>query len=101
MPRYSVPYLQELYRITHGGALPPKGLRTLDCGDPRDGPTELGALVEVVYQTIKLGGASQGKLANHRHQFEGPLPVLAFTANDSRLIIAGGGYRVTARGIEG
>jgi len=101
MARVSLARRQELYRLTHGGAPPPLALRELDAGDPRDGATEMGALVEIVYQTIKLNGAAPGELANHRHAFKHPLPVLAFTASDSRLLILGGGYRLTPRGIEG
>ena len=62
--------------------------RELLAADPRIPSTELGELVAVVYRT---------KGGNHRHEFRHPRPRLAY--NESGLLIAGGSYRLDARGI--
>lgn len=56
----------------------------------------LGDIVEITYAARKGGE----KLAWWEHAFEAPFPVLAST-EAGRLVICGGGYRVTRRGIVG
>jgi hypothetical protein len=58
---------------------------------------QLGELVEVHYRTHK-----RGKRATWWHAFQTPLPVLACTSEGRpRLVVVGGGYKVTAAGIVG
>jgi len=56
---------------------------------------QLGPLVAVTYEARK-----GGDLHHWEHEFESPLPLLAFGDSGS-LWILGGGYRVTHRGIVG
>ena len=75
----------------------PDGVRELQAPSiaPWEVLTELGELVEVAYATAKAGDP-----AIWVHAFEARRPVLGST-EDGGLIIAGGDYRITARGIEG
>jgi hypothetical protein len=57
--------------------------------------TELGTLVWVVYETAKGGETYEWE-----HPFEGTRPVLASTPG-GRLVVVGGSYRITPRGIVG
>lgn len=90
-----------LYRHLHWGASegPPKSveMRIADTTRPL---VDLGALTAVEYATAK--GADGFSV--YRHDFGGDdgsfLPVLAVSA-DRRLVIAGGTYTVTKRGIIG
>ena len=61
---------------------------------PGDVLTELGELMEVAYQTTK------DEDAVWVHPFEAARPVLASTSR-GRLVVVGGSYRITRRGIEG
>jgi hypothetical protein len=61
---------------------------------PHDVLTELGELVEIAYETRK------DEHAIWVHPFEPKRPVLASTAT-GRLVVVGGSYRITKRGIEG
>lgn len=61
---------------------------------PHDVLTELGELAEIAYETHK------DERAIWVHPFESPRPVLASTAK-GRLVVVGGSYRVTRRGIVG
>lgn len=61
---------------------------------PHDVLTELGELIEVAYETRK------DERAIWVHPFQPTRPVLASTAT-GRLVVVGGSYRITARGIEG
>jgi len=54
---------------------------------------QLGELAEVAYEATK-----GGEHAVWVHAFRNPRPVLAYSMT-GQLVIAGGGYRVTARGI--
>jgi hypothetical protein len=86
------------YRITHwgaGGSHP--GVRVLPAANPADPLVELGELFSLVYRTHKLGDGP----SEYEHEFSAPLPLLAFSVESRRLVIAGGHYRVTARGIVG
>jgi hypothetical protein len=87
------------YKEAHWGKKP-KGARTLDAPDPRQGPlSALGELVEVTYGTIKTGDTS---MTNYTHTFtttEGR-PTLAYNRR-GRLLILGGGYTMEKRGIVG
>lgn len=61
---------------------------------PHDVLTELGELAELAYQTTK------DEAAIWCHAFDHPRPVLACTAA-GRLVVVGGSYRITRRGIVG
>jgi hypothetical protein len=61
---------------------------------PHDVLVELGELVEVAYLTTK------DESATWVHPFEARRPVLASTPS-GRLVVVGGSYRITSRGIEG
>ena len=92
--------LQAIYEGTHEGALPPRELRVMGAPSPfRADLVELGALVAVTYRTVKGTGRHE-RYHDWEHEF-GPkkLPVLAFNAEG--LVILGGKYRVTPRGIVG
>jgi len=88
------------YRVTHWGLGGEKATRSLECVDVcREGPlVELGQLVSVVYLTRKLGDRGP---TEYEHDFSGSLPVLAYSGEGKRLVVAGGSYRVTPRGIVG
>lgn len=87
---------ERAFRRFHWGDDPEQTVkRSAPRVNPGDVLVELGPLVEVVYETHKAG-----KTYNWVHAFKGPLPVLAQTL-DGRLVIVGGGYRVTERGIVG
>jgi hypothetical protein len=86
------------YRRTHWGLGGVRRVRELLAPDPTAGTlVELGRLVSVVYETRKLGDLER---TEYEHDF-GPRgrPILAFNA--SGLVIVGGRYRVTTRGIVG
>jgi hypothetical protein len=87
------------YKEAHWGKKP-KGAKTLDAPDPKQGPlAALGELVEVTYGTIKTGDTST---TNYTHTFtlkEGR-PTLAYNRK-GRLLILGGGYTMEKRGIVG
>jgi len=77
--------------------------------DPNHGAlVVLGALESVTYST-KKGGEDQGKLTDYVHKFGERLPWLAFHVcelgkkcpSHGKLVVAGGSYRVTERGIVG
>ena len=70
--------------------------RKLSAADPRIPSVELGELVAIVYRTKK---GEDLVLTDYEHEFEHPRPRLAY--NESGLLIAGGIYRVTTRGIVG
>lgn len=61
---------------------------------PGDVLVELGELLEVAYVTVK------DERATWVHPFAPDRPVLASTES-GRLVVVGGSYRITARGIEG
>ena len=82
------------YRRDHWGQPGPNGPRALSAADPRVLSIELGALVAVVYRTKK---GEDARLTDYEHLFSKPFPVLSY--NDTGLIIAGGKYHVTERGI--
>ena len=108
-----VPGLQEaiadaVERMARGGRKAAKEYRDFHWGRDADGTavweaplvrphdvlTELGELVEIAYATTK------DEAAVWVHPFEPRRPVLASTAT-GRLVVVGGSYRITARGIEG
>jgi len=84
------------YRLTHWG-LGGKSARpvAMRAADPTCGVyTLLGELRSVVYFTEKGG---DGGPAEYEHEFSRPRPELLYS--DGGLVIAGGGYHVSARGI--
>jgi len=71
---------------------------SLRCADPREVYfAVLGELTHVTYETTK-GKLSRAEL--FEHEFLQPRPLLVFSPRDKLLLIAGGGYTVTNRGIE-
>jgi hypothetical protein len=87
------------YKEAHWG-LDPEEIRHEQVGEPRDN-TELrglGELVQVVYLTQKGGDP---ELVEYEHDFRGKLPLLAYGAEDGRLYIVGGSYKVKRHGIVG
>jgi hypothetical protein len=82
------------YRRDHWGEPGPRRVRGLSAADPRILSIELGELVSVIYRTKKGGDK---RLTDYEHHFSRPLPVLSY--NPTGLIIAGGKYHVTERGI--
>lgn len=88
------------YRRSHWGLGGEGKVREGKAPDPRAGTlVQLGELVSVVYLTRKLGDLAP---TEYEHDFgrEGRgLPLLAY--NKTGLVIVGGSYRVTARGIVG
>lgn len=91
-----------LYRITHWGAGPRKGWELLECAEPSSGPlVALGELVSVTYRTVKASDGCPPEGCEYTHDFSGKMPLLAFSIDGKRLVVAGGSYRVGARGIVG
>lgn len=85
------------YERTHWGERGRGKVSQLDAANPRHGTaTKLGRLVSLVYLTKKKGDR---ELTEYEHEFEGPLPTLAF--HEGGLVIAGGRYRVKTGGITG
>jgi hypothetical protein len=85
------------YERTHWGKKGRGAVRTIRAADPRHGTAvALGKLVAVVYRTEKAG---DDEPTDYEHEFEGPLPTLAY--NPGGLIVAGGGYRIKEDGIDG
>lgn len=88
-----------MYRRTHWGLRGDETPRMLRVAEPRKSGTlvQLGDLVSVVYRTKKLGDSGP---TEYEHEFERSLPVLCHDGN-GLLVIAGGRYRMTRRGIVG
>ena len=86
------------YAEAHWGDLGNEPVRELDAADPRDELTLLGRLAELTYVTSKRGDPPNTHYW-HDFSFRDP-PILAFNP-DGRLVICGGSYRVTRRGIVG
>ena len=88
------------FRRSHWGWPGKSKIRSLDAPDPTRGTlTALGPLVSVVYLARK-GPEARPPLLEYEHAFTRPLPVLTYT-EDGGLVVAGGKYTVTERGIEG
>lgn len=58
---------------------------------------QLGVLAEISYITQK----GDDPVTIYEHSFEEGMPILAATADGGRLVIVGGDYKVTRRGIVG
>ena len=89
------------YEKDHWGQRGKQGLRTLYAADPNTDEVmvQLGELYAVVYQTRK-GDDESPQL--YEHKFGRPRPVLLYSVKQGgKLLVGGGGYRVTERGIEG
>lgn len=94
------------YVRTHWGERGTVAKRELRAPDPSSGTlVELGELISVTYRTTKGGDDAA---TDYEHHFEprrptssAKRPVLAYLAGDGGLVICGGNYRVTKRGIEG
>lgn len=90
-----------LYRSLHWGAPAPPKPTTWLVPDPDEGPlVEMGALVAVEYWTHKKGDPP----SVYRHRFgkkDGSRCPILVVNGERKLIIAGGYYSVTRRGIVG
>ena len=83
------------YRFKHWGLKGNGKASPMTCADPAHEPlTQMGHLVRVVYETDKLGDP---KSTHYEHDFSRPLPVLAYSSGG--LVICGGRYKISARGI--
>ncbi len=82
------------FRKVHWGQRGNHELRSLPAADPRILSVELGDLVAVIYRTKK---GKDRLLTDYDHRFSKPYPVLSY--NPTGLVISGGKYRVTERGI--
>jgi hypothetical protein len=85
---------EAIYRRDHWGQSGAHASRRLPMADPRVPATRIAELVAVTYRTKK---GSDTRLTDYRHPFRKPRPVLAW--NSSGLLILGGVYHVTERGI--
>lgn len=87
------------YVKTHWGDPGEWRNKNLRCADPKEVYfAVLGRLHAVTYETRK-GRLRPVEL--WEHEFDRPAPVLCYSPKSKLLLIAGGGYTVTARGIEG
>ncbi len=96
--RRKVREAQARYAATHWGDLGDGQTIEGRAADPRDELTILGRLVEVTYVTTKRGDPKNCHYW-HDFNFRKP-PILAFNP-EGLLVIVGGAYRVTSRGIVG
>lgn len=89
----------DTYERVHWG-IEAKRIQSSTAADPQaEVLTVLGDLVEVRYATKK--GGDRG-LTRYDHEFSGKLPQLCFAEEQGgRLVIAGGSYTVSSRGIVG
>lgn len=88
------------YRRSHWGLSGDGKVRDGRAPDPRAGTlVQLGELVSVVYLTRKLGDLAPTEYEHDFGRGGRGLPLLAY--NRTGLVIVGGAYRVTARGIVG
>jgi hypothetical protein len=92
--RKAVEAAMRIYRRDHWGQRGSWKQSRLSAADPRLLSVALGELVAVVYRT-KKGGDVQ--LTDYEHHFSRPLPILSYHAGG--LLILGGKYHVTERGI--
>lgn len=89
----------ESYVSTHWGDPGEWRDRNLRCADPAEVYyAVMGRLHAITYETQK---GRYGRLDLWEHEFKRPSPVLCYSPKSKLLLIAGGGYTVTARGIEG
>jgi hypothetical protein len=86
------------YEAKHWGEPGQRGDERLRVGRPTGRLVLLGDLVELTYRTRKAGDGV--KAADYVHAFETPYPRLCINRN-GLLIIAGGAYHVSDRGIVG
>jgi hypothetical protein len=85
------------YRRSHWGDRGDGAVSSQEIADSHDGPfVVLGRLVSIAYETTK-----GGECAVWEHDFGHNGPDLCYHPKSKRLIIAGGDYTVTRRGIEG
>jgi len=89
----------KMYERSHWGQTGAVDWRKFAVADPfHDQTVELGQLVSIVYRTKK---GRDRELTDYEHDFRKELPRLAFTLEGRLLVIAGGSYRVSERGIVG
>lgn len=60
----------------------------------------LGRAVAIVYETDKLHGGGDGKMAEYIHEFETPVGVFMDETGKKQLYILGHALKITNRGIE-
>ena len=88
---------QRAYRQTHFLARGDEPQTIARAADPSGVLTRLGLLVGIQYLTTKAGDPPN---SIYNHAFENP-PILCFNSPERLLVIAGGSYKVTWRGIVG
>lgn len=99
MARNAQELAAESYVETHWGDPGEWRDRNLRCADPSEVYfAVMGRLHAITYETVK---GHQKRLELWEHEFERPSPVLCYSPKSKLLLIAGGGYTVSARGIEG
>lgn len=86
------------YKRMHWGQEGERGTRAYVAGDPREPQVELGELVSITYRTRK---GEDMELVDYVHAFKKTRPRLTYVTSSRKLIIAGGTYDVTERGIVG
>jgi len=90
---------RESYVKTHWGDPGPWRDKNLRCADPNEVYFAImGRLHAVTYEAKK---GRLGRLELWEHEFGNPSPVLCYSPKSKLLLIAGGNYTVTSRGIEG
>lgn len=103
MQRKNVSQAEADYLEKHWGLAGERAPRKMNAPDPAFGvATTMGKLVAITYRTRKSGDGSEE--VDYEHEFgkgdgRGACPWLAY--NDTGLLILGGGYTVTYRGIVG
>lgn len=85
------------YAESHWGLTGDEAIAKLLAGDPRKVSTALGYLHSVVYVTAK----GDQEICEWEHDFSPKRPPILSYTETGKLLILGGGYRVTKRGIVG
>jgi hypothetical protein len=98
MKKNAIDLARKSYVETHWGSSGEMTDQKLRCADPEEVMVVLGQLDSIVYDTAK-GRFSPSEL--WEHEFGSPRPVLCYSPTSRLLLIAGGRYTVTNRGIEG
>jgi hypothetical protein len=86
------------YEAKHWGSRGGRGPERLRVADGKGNLVLLGDLIQVVYRTRKADDEPEG--VDYEHEFKRPHPRLAYDSH-GLLVIAGGTYRISDRGIIG
>ncbi len=97
--RNAIELAERAYIETHWGNRGDMEPQRLRCADPEEVAfVIMGQLDSVTYDTAK-GRFSAPELWEHK--FKNPRPLLCYSPRTKLLLVAGGAYTVTKRGIEG